>query len=84
MESNFELGATERLFERIAKDKTGKLKEIVQEVIYRCREMAELDVPIDELATICTMGWHMGSDPELAAMFDYILKQSIPDPQIIN
>ena len=84
MESKFEFGATEKLFERISKDETGKLKEIISEIVFRCREAAEMEVPMDELASVCTMGWYMGIDPSVEAIFNFILQQTKPDPQIIN
>ena len=72
----FEFGATEKLFERIEKDKSGELAYIVDAMILKCKEASTAGVPMDELASACTMGWFMGQDPQVAKLYEMIIERS--------
>ena len=71
MPSKFEFGTTDKLFERIAKDE--ELSKIVEEIIFKCKMASDRGVPMDELASACTMGWFMGQDPEIAKIYKFIV-----------
>tara|TARA_R110000824_G_scaffold177897_2_gene357408 strand:- start:343 stop:597 length:255 start_codon:yes stop_codon:yes gene_type:complete len=84
MAKNFELGASDHLFARIMQDETGRLKNLIDEIVMRCHEAAKLGVEIDELASVCTMGWYMAKDPEIRAIFRFMMDQTSPNPETIN
>jgi hypothetical protein len=50
----------------------------------RCHEAAKMGVEIDELASVCTMGWYMAKDPEIQAIFRFMMDQTSPNPETIN
>ena len=72
----FEFGSTEKLFERIDKDKSGELAYLIDAMILKCKEASTSGVPLDELASACTMGWFMGQDPQISKLYEMIIEQS--------
>ena len=84
MGSNFEFGASDHLFARIMQDESGRLRNLVDEIVMRCHEAAKMGVEIDELASVCTMGWYMARDPEIQAIFRFMMDQTSPNPEAIN
>ena len=76
MKKKFEFGTTEKLFERIESDKSGDLAYIVDALILKCKEASDAGIPLDELASACTMGWFMGQDPQIAKLYEMIISQS--------
>jgi len=75
-QKKFEFGSTEKLFERIDKDKSGELAYIVDAMILKCKEASQAGIPMDELASACTMGWFMGQDPQISKLYEMIIEQS--------
>ena len=80
----YEMGSAEALFQRIEKDETGELKTIVTQIIELCKRTAQLDVPMDELATCCTLAWYMGQTPEIENIFKTMIKNKRVDKKNIN
>tara|TARA_R110000824_G_C14873742_1_gene642601 strand:+ start:24 stop:272 length:249 start_codon:yes stop_codon:yes gene_type:complete len=76
MKKKFEFGTTEKLFERIEKDKSGDLAYIVDALILKCKEASTAGIPMDEMASACTMGWFMGQDPSIAKLYEMIIERS--------
>ena len=76
MKKKFEFGTTEKLFERIEKDKSGDLAYIVDALILKCKEASTAGIPMDEMASACTMGWFMGQDPHIAKLYEMIIERS--------
>tara|TARA_Y100000310_G_scaffold250958_1_gene257338 strand:- start:336 stop:572 length:237 start_codon:yes stop_codon:yes gene_type:complete len=74
MSLKFEFGTTEKLFERVSKDKD--MMKVVSEVIALCKTASEKGIPMDELASACTMGWLMGQDPEVKKVYDFIIARA--------
>ena len=83
MDQKFEKGATDSLFDRIDKDETGELKHLVMDLIETCKRISELGVPMDELATCCTLAWYMGQSPEFGNLLE-VLMQGMPNPENID
>ena len=79
MSEIFEKGATDSLFDRVEADETGELRHLVLDLIETCKRVAELGVPLDELATCCTLAWYMGQSPELKVIFEAMLKGKSPE-----
>ncbi len=76
MKEKYEFGSTEKLFERIEKDKSGELAYIIDTMILKCKEASTAGVPLNELASACTMGWYMGQDPQMSKLYEMVIKQS--------
>lgn len=74
MSQPFELGATQRLFERIQGDK--QLTNLIDEIVLKCKQASDSGVPMDELAAVCTMGWIMGQDPSTKKIYEFILAKA--------
>jgi hypothetical protein len=84
MAKNFEFGASDHLFARIMQDESGRLRNLINEIVMRCHAAAKMGVEIDELASVCTMGWYMAKDPEIEAIFRFMMDQTGSDPETIN
>ena len=84
MESNFKAGTADSLFDRIASDETGQLKEIVKELTELCKRASQMDVPMEELATCCTMGWLIGQNPQMEEIFRMMMKTNNIEQNNIN
>tara|TARA_R110000824_G_scaffold178785_1_gene358645 strand:- start:899 stop:1147 length:249 start_codon:yes stop_codon:yes gene_type:complete len=76
MNNKFEFGSTEKLFERIEKDTSGELASLINEIILKCKLASGKGIPMDELASACTMGWFMGQDPQISQVYKFIVEQS--------
>ena len=76
MKQQFEFGSTEKLFERIEKDTSGDLAYLIDIIILKCKEASDKGVPMDELASACTMGWFMGQDPQISKIYKFVIEQS--------
>jgi hypothetical protein len=64
------------LFEKIKNDETGKLADIMKELFYLSKEAAGQGVDIDELASVCTMGWQSDKMKEMAQMFEFMIQSN--------
>jgi hypothetical protein len=53
-----------------------KLMEILKGILYYCQAASENDIPLDEVAAVGTVGWHIGQDPELQKAIEYMIKIS--------
>ena len=83
-ETPFEMGQMDKLIERVEADQSGKLKKVMSNIVFAARDAARAEVPLEELATICTLGWYMGSQPEIEHMFNLMLANVLDENQKIN
>ena len=74
MPQTFEFGATQKLFDRIENDE--ELKKLIDDIIFKCKMASDKGIPMDELASACTMGWFMGQDPNIQKIYDYIIAKA--------
>lgn len=84
MSEQYNKGATDSLFDRIDKDETGELKHLVMDLIETCKRVSELGVPMDELATCCTLAWYMGQSSEYSQLLDSILTGRLQPENVDN
>ena len=84
MSEKYERGAADSLFDRVDKDKTGELKKIVMTLINNCKRASQLGIPMEEVATCCTMAWYMGKSPEIENMFKMMIKTDLNNKNNIN
>ena len=73
MNNEFEAGQMDKIIERINEDPTGNLKKLVNDIVDISKKFAEHEIPLQELATLVTAGWYMGSDPGIEQMFQFIM-----------
>tara|TARA_Y100001938_G_C7782627_1_gene278654 strand:+ start:293 stop:526 length:234 start_codon:yes stop_codon:yes gene_type:complete len=74
MNQPFELGATQRLFERIEGNQ--ELTDLIDQIVSKCKQASDQGIPMDELAAVCTMGWIMGQDPATKKIYEFILAKA--------
>ena len=63
----------DEFFERMTNDESGKLKDIARQLFFLAQEAAKLEVGINEVASVCTMGWQSATAPEMEHVFTYML-----------
>ena len=80
MSEKFEKGAMDSLFNKVDQDETGELKHLVMDLVETCKRVSELGIPMDELATCCTLAWYMGQSPEFQNLFEMMMtKGNLPE-----
>ena len=78
-DSTFEFGQIDQIIEKVSKDNTGNLQEILGEVIRVSKKAAKNDVSLPELASIVSLGWYMGADPEIENTFNLLIMTAMGD-----
>tara|TARA_B100000575_G_scaffold218264_1_gene178816 strand:+ start:210 stop:464 length:255 start_codon:yes stop_codon:yes gene_type:complete len=68
MNEKYKLGAADRLLDRAEKDDTGLLRRDVSRLMECVKNLSKANVPLDEIAAIVTMFWHVGQNPEMEAL----------------
>jgi hypothetical protein len=61
------------LFDKINNDDTGAVGKLIRELFYLSKQAAQSGIEINELASVCTMGWQSDETPEMASMFEFLL-----------
>ena len=84
MSENFNNGAADKLFDRIAADETGEMKHLVIDLVETCKRLSQVGVPMDELATCCTLAWYMGQSPEFENLFEMMMNAAAIKEKINN
>ena len=67
------------IVEKIKKDKTGKLGELMQEIMKISEKAGQKGFDLKELSIIATTGWYLSQNPELRQFFDQLM--SMPPPK---
>lgn len=65
----------EELVARAEADKTGKLMQMMQEIIDVTSTAAMMGFELQELASVCTMGHFLGKNPEYLQAMEYLAKR---------
>ena len=78
-DSTFEFGQIDQIIEKVSKDNTGNLQEILGEGIRVSKKAAKNDVSLPELASIVSLGWYMGADPEIENTFNLLIMTAMGD-----
>tara|TARA_R110000787_G_scaffold195192_1_gene306577 strand:- start:348 stop:560 length:213 start_codon:yes stop_codon:yes gene_type:complete len=64
----------DEFFEKLKNDETGKLSDIAKELFYLAQEAGKLNIQINEIASVCTMGWQSSNSEEITKIFEYMLE----------
>ena len=67
----------DEFFTKIVNDDSGKLKEIARELFFLAQEAAKQKIEINEIASVCTMGWQSANTPEMEHIFLTLLDFTI-------
>jgi hypothetical protein len=67
----------EELVARAEADETGKLTQIMQELIDVSSRAAATGFELQELASVCTIGHFLGKNPEYLQAMEYLVMRGI-------
>ena len=73
MAKNFDLTALELLLQRLEKNGTDEMKTAVNDLISAGKNAGSLDFSLEEIASLCTMGFIVSQDPELQSFVTYLI-----------
>ena len=81
MKPDFELGGLDKLMEKL-ETADADYKEAVKNLISHSYRATKIGLSMQEIASICTMGWMMGENPELEGIYHFILSNANKDETI--
>ena len=73
MAKNFDLTALELLLQRLEKNGTNEMKTAVNDLISAGKNAGSLNFSLEEIASLCTMGFIVSQDPELQSFVTYLI-----------
>tara|TARA_B100002019_G_scaffold287750_1_gene300236 strand:- start:1326 stop:1613 length:288 start_codon:yes stop_codon:yes gene_type:complete len=74
----FKKDTTEMIIKKIQQDPTGKMAELMQQIMDICEEAGKRGFTMQELSVIATTGWFLSQSPELRGLLDDMLGMSPP------
>lgn len=84
MAKNFDLTILEELLQRLEKEGDADTKAIVNDLIMAGRKAGSLGLNLQEIASLCTMGFIVSQDPQLQSFVTYLLTRLEPDGDVYN
>jgi len=84
MAKNFDLTALELLLQRLEKDGTDEMKSVVNDLIMAGKKAGSLNFSLEEVASLCTMGFIVSQDPELQSFVTYLITRLQNDDGVFN
>jgi len=84
MESKFNFGAMDQVLEKAAKDETGQMAEIINDLIMLGRKAGKTNFTLQEIATVTTMGYYVSQEPELESIVQFLLSKTKPPDDYLN
>jgi hypothetical protein len=81
---NFDLTTLEALLQRLEKEGDADTKAIVNDLIMAGRKAGSLGLNLQEIASLCTMGFIVSQDPQLQSFVTYLLTRLEPDGDVYN
>ena len=84
-DSIFKKDTTEMIIKKVQQDPTGKMAELMQQIMNICEEAGKRGFTMQELSVIATTGWFLSQSPELRELLADMLNISPPkDDDIWN
>ena len=84
-DSIFKKDTTEMIIKKVQQDPTGKMAELMKQIMNICEEAGKRGFTMQELSVIATTGWFLSQSPELRELLDDMLNISPPkDDDIWN
>ncbi len=84
MESKFDFGAVAVVLEKAAKDETGQIAALINDLILVATKAGKADLNLQEVATLTTLGWYVSQQPELQNIVNFLLNQTQPPDELLN
>tara|TARA_A100000164_G_scaffold31141_1_gene24035 strand:- start:176 stop:430 length:255 start_codon:yes stop_codon:yes gene_type:complete len=84
MSEKFKDGAADRLLDRLEKDPSGRLRNLVNTLMEVSKELSKEGVPLDEIASTVTMFWYVGQNPEMENLITAFNSLNISDENSYN
>ena len=84
MAKNLDLTILEELLQRLEKEGDADTKAIVNDLIMAGRKAGSLGLNLQEIASLCTMGFIVSQDPQLQSFVTYLLTRLEPDGDVYN
>jgi len=74
------------IVDKAAKDKTGKVSEIMRQLLKLCEQAGKAGFTLEELSIIGTTGWYVSQDPMMAELMKNMMAMPPPttDDEFIN
>jgi hypothetical protein len=75
----FDPSSIEKIIEKIKKDKTGKMSEVLNEIMEISEKAGKLGFDLRELSIMATTGWYLSQNAHLKQFFEQLI--SMPPPK---
>ena len=75
MAKNFDLTVLELLLQRLETSGTDEMKAAVNDLIMAGKNAGSLEFSLEEVASLCTMGFIVSQDPELQSFVTYLISR---------
>lgn len=80
-DSVFNKGTIDMIIKKVRQDPTGKMGQLMQEIMDVCEKAGNRGFTMQELSIIATTGWYLSQSPELREMLDQMLGVSPPSDE---
>ena len=77
-DSIFDKEVTDMIIAKIKQDPTGKMAEVMQQIMDVCEEAGKRGFTMQELSIIATTGWFLSQSPELRGLLDNMMGLTPP------
>jgi len=84
MAKNFDLTTLELLLQRLEEGDNAEMKLLVNDLIMVAKKAGSIGFTLDEIASLCSMGFIVSQDPELQSFVTYLLTRLNNDSGIYN
>ena len=84
MAKNFDLTTLEHLLQRLESSDDVAMKATVNELIMTAKKAGDQGFTLDEIASLCSMGFIVSQDPELQSFVTYLLTRLNDDSGVYN
>ena len=84
MAKKFDLTTLELLLQRLEKENNTEMKLLVNDLIMVSKKAGSIGFTLDEIASLCTMGFIVSQDSELQSFVTYLLTRLSDDTGVYN
>ena len=77
-DSIFDKDTTDMIIRKIKQDPTGKMAELMQQIMDVCEQAGKRGFTMKELSVIATTGWFLSQSPELRSLLDDMMGLNPP------
>ena len=84
MAKKFDLTTLELLLQRLEKENNTEMKMLVNDLIMVSKKAGSIGFTLDEIASLCTMGFIVSQDTELQSFVTYLLTRLNDDTGVYN